>query len=83
MTQHSIKTLVAGQSTLGEWALSLLGIGSALRKRWKWWLLVTFLGMAAGLVYGYMHPQKFKATLIIAVEDDDSNGWQNLLQHPM
>jgi hypothetical protein len=80
MTQHSIKTLVAGQSTLGEWALSMLGIGSALRKRWKWWLLVTFLGMAAGLVYGYMHPQKFKATLIIAVEDDDSNGWQNLLQ---
>jgi hypothetical protein len=80
MTQHSIKSMVAGQSTLGEWALSLLGIGAALRKRWKTWLFVTVLGMAVGLGYGSLHPQKFKATLLIAVEDDDSNGWQNLLQ---
>ena len=80
MTQHSIKTLVAGQSTLGEWALSLLGIGAALRKRWKLWLILTLMGALFGAVYGYLHPPKYQATLLIAVEDDDSNGWQNLLQ---
>jgi hypothetical protein len=76
----TLQDVIAGQMTLGAWALSVLGIGKALKKRWKTWLFCSVLGALIGAGYGYMHPQKFKATLLIAVEDDDSNGWQNLLQ---
>jgi hypothetical protein len=33
-----------------------------------------------GLVVGILNPKKYEAEVIIAIEDDDSSGWQNLLQ---
>ena len=80
MSQVGIIQVIQGESTLGQWVLSIIGIGSSLKKRWKPWLLMTLFGLLIGAGYGYTHPQKFQAILLIAVEDDDSNGWQNLLQ---
>lgn len=50
-------------------------------KAYRWYILVVLLlGFGGGAVWGFMHPPKFKAEVMIAVEDDDSSGWQNLLQ---
>lgn len=42
--------------------------------------MVLILGAILGFTYGILNPRKYQAEMIIAVEDDDSNGWQNLLQ---
>tara|TARA_B100000780_G_scaffold152844_1_gene106830 strand:- start:782 stop:1822 length:1041 start_codon:yes stop_codon:yes gene_type:complete len=76
----SFKDFIGGKSTLGDWVLSILGIRDLLIKRWRSWFLITILGLFIGGLYGYFHPQKHKAELLIAVEDDDSNGWQMILQ---
>jgi len=76
----SFKDFIGGKSTLGDWLLSILGVRDLLLKRWKSWVFMTLLGLSLGALYGYFHPQKFKAELLIAVEDDDSNGWQMILQ---
>lgn len=50
-------------------------------KAYRWYIfIVLLLGFGGGAVWGLMHPPKFKAEVMIAVEDDDSSGWQNLLQ---
>jgi uncharacterized protein involved in exopolysaccharide biosynthesis len=33
-----------------------------------------------GLLIGILNPKKYEAEVVIAIEDDDSSGWQNLLQ---
>jgi hypothetical protein len=76
----SFKDFIGGNTTLGDWLLSIIGVWGLILKRWKSWAFMTLLGLSLGVLYGYFHPQKFKAELLIAVEDDDSNGWQMLLQ---
>ena len=76
----SFKDFIGGKVTLGDWILSIIGVRDLLIKRWRSWLVITFLGLFIGGLYGYFHPQKHKAELLIAVEDDDSNGWQMILQ---
>jgi hypothetical protein len=76
----SFKDFIGGNTTLGDWLLSIIGVWGLILKRWKSWAFMTLLGLSLGALYGYFHPQKFKAELLIAVEDDDSNGWQMLLQ---
>jgi hypothetical protein len=76
----NLTQVVAGQATLGEWMGNLTRIVPNLRRRWKVVLILAVLGGAAGYTYGLQHPRKHQAEMIIAVEDDDSNGWQNLLQ---
>jgi hypothetical protein len=76
----SLTEVVAGQANLGDWMLNVLKIGSIVRRWWKGLLVIVILGAAAGLLYGLANPRKYQAEMIIAVEDDDSNGWQNLLQ---
>ena len=41
-------------------------------------LLLSFTLM--GLLIGILNPKKYEAEVVIAIEDDDSSGWQNLLQ---
>ncbi len=76
----NLTDVVAGRATLGDWMRNLLQLGGILRLRWKGLFLMALVGAALGLVYGLANPRKFQAEMIIAVEDDDSNGWQNLLQ---
>ena len=76
----SFKDFIGGKVTLGDWILSIIGVRDLLIKRWRSWLVITILGLFIGGLYGYFHPQKHKAELLIAVEDDDSNGWQMILQ---
>lgn len=76
----SLTDVVGGQATLGDWMLNLQNIGPVLRKRWRGLLLFAIVGSVLGLWYGMIHPKKYQAEMTIAVEDDDSNGWQNLLQ---
>lgn len=76
----NLTDVVAGRATLGDWMRNLLQLGGILRRRWKGLFLMALVGAALGLVYGLANPRKFQAEMIIAVEDDDSNGWQNLLQ---
>ena len=76
----SFKDFIGGKVTLGDWVLSIIGVRDLLIKRWRSWLVITILGLFIGGLYGYFHPQKHKAELLIAVEDDDSNGWQMILQ---
>jgi hypothetical protein len=76
----NLTDVVAGQASLGEWILNLLKFGSILRRWWKGLIVVLILGAILGFTYGILNPRKYQAEMIIAVEDDDSNGWQNLLQ---
>ena len=74
-----LSQLIEGKTTLGAYIQSLLNAFSQLRNRWKSVLILTALGLALGAGWGVLHPEKFEARMLIAVEDDDSNGWQNLL----
>lgn len=76
----NLTDVVAGRATLGDWMLNLLQLGGILRRNWKGFILVAIVGSGLGLLYGLANPRKYQAEMIIAVEDDDSNGWQNLLQ---
>ena len=76
----NLTDVVAGQASLGEWILNLLKFGSILGRWWKGLIVVLILGAILGFTYGILNPRKYQAEMIIAVEDDDSNGWQNLLQ---
>ena len=76
----NLTDVVAGQASLGELILNLLKFGSILRRWWKGLIVVLILGAILGFTYGILNPRKYQAEMIIAVEDDDSNGWQNLLQ---
>ncbi|MFZ9189974.1 MAG: Wzz/FepE/Etk N-terminal domain-containing protein, partial [Schleiferiaceae bacterium] len=76
----NLTDVVAGRATLGDWMLNLLKLSGILRRFWKGILLFAVLGGLLGLLYGLANPRKYQAEMIIAVEDDDSNGWQNLLQ---
>lgn len=50
-------------------------------KAYRWFILIgLLLGFGGGAIWGLLHPPKYKAEVMIAVEDDDSSGWQNLLQ---
>lgn len=50
-------------------------------KAYRWFILIgVLLGFGGGAIWGLLHPPKYKAEVMIAVEDDDSSGWQNLLQ---
>jgi hypothetical protein len=51
----------------------------ALRYR-KWGITLTVIGGLLGALYGFTHPQLQLARVLIAVEDDDSGGWQLLLE---
>jgi hypothetical protein len=76
----NLTDVVAGKATLGDWMLNILQVFKTLGRWWKALLLVGVLGGLFGFLYGIANPIKFQAEMIIAVEDDDSNGWQNLLQ---
>jgi hypothetical protein len=76
----NLTEVVSGQATLGDWLANRSYILPNLMRRWRVLLLLAILGAAAGYYYGLQHPRKHQAEMIIAVEDDDSNGWQNLLQ---
>ena len=76
----NLTDVVAGKATLGDWMLNILHVFKTLGRWWKGLILVVALGGLLGFLYGLANPIKFQAEMIIAVEDDDSNGWQNLLQ---
>lgn len=76
----NLTEVVSGQATLGDWMRNFLKIGPTLKRSWKGLLACAVLGGTLGLWYGIINPKKYQAEMIIAVEDDDSNGWQNLLQ---
>jgi len=77
MSQFS--NFIEGKITLGGFAASILNTLSTLKNRWKSILVLMLIGGLIGGVWGHLHPEKFQARMLIAVEDDDSNGWQNLL----
>ena len=68
-----------GMISLGAYVEGWKGFGKVLLSKRKWIILAALLGVLAGGLWGYLHPQKHQARMLIAVEDDDSNGWQNLL----
>lgn len=76
---NQLSSLIEGKTTLGSYMYSLLRAFGQVRKKWKTLMLFTLTGAILGLGWGILHPEKFQARMLIAVEDDDSNGWQNLL----
>jgi hypothetical protein len=74
-----LTSLIEGRTTLGSYLFSLVIAVAQVRKKWKTVILFVLMGASVGLGWGLLHPEKFQARMLIAVEDDDSNGWQNLL----
>jgi len=68
-----------GMISLGAYVEGWKGFGRVLLSKWKTLTLLACLGLIGGGIWGYLHPQKHQARMLIAVEDDDTNGWQNLL----
>ena len=68
-----------GMISIGAYVEGWKGFGRVLLSKWKTLTLLACLGLIGGGLWGYLHPQKHQARMLIAVEDDDSNGWQNLL----
>ena len=65
--------------TLGDYVQGMKDFLHSLRNKKKALFMALVLGACVGGIWGYMHPIKHQARMLIAVEDDDSNGWQNLL----
>ena len=55
------------------WTLGRIASG------WRRILLLALLGGLLGLLGLVLKPQRFQATMMIAVEEGESSGWQNLL----
>jgi hypothetical protein len=58
---------------LAQWLLGRVAL------HWKRIALFALLGSGVGLVGLVVKPAQFKATMMIAVEEGESSGWQNLL----
>ena len=58
---------------LQRWLLTRVG------QQWKRIALFTILGAGLGLGGLILKPAQFKASMIIAVEEGETSGWQNLL----
>jgi hypothetical protein len=71
--------LLGGQLSLGDYVQSWSAFVRSLRGKGRQMFILAILGSLAGGTWGYFHPEKHMAQMLIAVEDDDSNGWQNLL----
>jgi len=79
MSMHPFE-LLRREVTVADFLASYAEFFSKL-KAYRWYILIVLLlGLGGGAVWGLLHPPKYKAEVMIAVEDDDSSGWQNLLQ---
>jgi len=79
MSMHPFE-LLRREVTVADFLASYADFFSKL-KAYRWYIvLVLILGFGGGAIWGLLHPPKYKAEVMIAVEDDDSSGWQNLLQ---
>ena len=79
MSMHPFE-LLRREITVADFFASYVDFFAKIKAYRLFILIGLLLGFGGGAIWGLLHPPKYKAEVMIAVEDDDSSGWQNLLQ---
>lgn len=78
-SKHPLFRWLNGEMSSEEFAAWRVGLTARLRANTRALFLYILIGGALGFAASFVLPQKHKAELMLAVDDDDNSGWESLL----